>query len=139
MLARYFREALLRLNPWLTLHILLPQMEHIIRQLVEVCGDTVTYLKEDGTEEYKSLSQLFKSQKLLECYDGYILFTLYSIMDDPCGKNLRNLNAHGLLEPRNGNGVGGIYFMRITTMLPIVLSPEWSLETRGDTAVLPTR
>lgn len=107
-----------------SLHILLPQMEHIIRQLVEVCGDTVTYLKEDGTEEYKSLSQLFKSQKLLECYDGDILFTLYSIMDDPCGENLRNLNAHGLLEPRNGNGVGGIYFICLFIRLLLMYSKE---------------
>lgn len=111
-------------NFFTSLHILLPQMEHIIRQLVEVCGDTVTYLKEDGTEEYKSLSQLFKSQKLLECYDGDILFTLYSIMDDPCGENLRNLNAHGLLEPRNGNGVGGIYFICLFIRLLLMYSKE---------------
>lgn len=107
-----------------SLHILLPQTEHIIRQLVEICGDTVTYLKDDGTEEYKPLSQLFKSQKLVECYSGDILFTLYSIMDDPCGENLRNLTGHGLLDPRDGNGWKGICFICLLVRLLLMYSEE---------------
>lgn len=81
------------------MHILLPQTENIFRNLVEMCGDTITFMKEDGVEEYKPLSQLFRSDKLLECYDNDIIFTFQSIMDEKTGANLRNLNAHGLLEP----------------------------------------
>ena len=94
-----------------SMHILLPQMEHMIRKLVDLCGDTVTFLKDDGKEEYKPLSQLFKSKKLHECYSDDIIFTFYSIMDDPAGENLRNLNAHGLLDKNMGNSGSAFYFL----------------------------
>ena len=99
------------------MHILLPQTENIFRHLVRMCGDTVTFLKEDGTEEYKPLSSLFKSEKLLECYNEDLIFTFQSIMDVPTGENLRNLNGHGLLEPDEGNGIGSLCFLSLLIML----------------------
>lgn len=82
-----------------------------------MCGDTVTFLKEDGHEEYKPLSALFKSEKLLECYDENVIFTFQSIMDEPAGENLRNLNGHGLLESAEGNGAGALCFVSLLIML----------------------
>ena len=94
------------------MHILLPQMEHIIRNLVALCGDTVSFIK-DGCEEYKPLSQLFKSDKLHECYDEDIIFTFQSIMDERAGANLRNINAHGLMGPSIGNGGATLCFLSL--------------------------
>ena len=99
------------------MHILQPQTENIFRHLVKMCGDTVTFLKEDGHEEYKPLSALFKSEKLLECYDENVIFTFQSIMDEPAGENLRNLNGHGLLEPADGNSVGALFFVSLLIKL----------------------
>ena len=99
------------------MHLLLPQTENIFRNLVKICGDTVTFLKDDGSEEFKPLSSLFKSEKLLECYDENLIFTFQSILDDPAGENLRNLNGHGLLEPEVGNGVASLYFVSLLIFL----------------------
>lgn len=99
------------------MHILQPQTENIFRNLVKMCGDTVTFLKEDGSEEYKPLSSLFKSEKLRECYDENIIFTFQSIMDEPAGENLRNLNGHGLLEPNVGNSITSLYFLSLFVFL----------------------
>ena len=118
--AEIIREGLsLALNGKLytAMHILQPQTEHIFRHLVKMCGDTVTFLKDDGSEACKPLSSLFKSEKLLESYDEDILFTFQSIMDEPVGENLRNLNGHGLLEPSEGNGAGVVYFLSLLIML----------------------
>lgn len=115
------------------MHILLPQTENIFRHLVKLCGDTVTFLKEDGSEEYKPLSRLFKSEKLRECYDENLIFTFQSIMDEPAGENLRNLNGHGLLEPQVGNGVNAMYFLSLLIML-LSLYGEKSLPIRKDLA-----
>ena len=94
------------------MHILLPQTENIFRYLVKMCGDTVTFLdKEDGTEHYKPLSALFNSEKLRECYDENLLFTFQSILNEEIGENLRNLNAHGILEPQTGNGSSALCFL----------------------------
>ena len=102
---------------YMAMHILQPQTEHLFRHLVKMCGDTVTFLQKDGTEEYRPLSSLFKSEKLLECYDENVIFTFQSIMDEPAGENLRNLNGHGLLEPAEGNSAGALYFVSLLIML----------------------
>lgn len=95
------------------MHILQPQTENLFRNLVKMCEDTVTFLKENGTEEYKPLSTLFKSTKLLDCYDNNIIFTFHSMMDEPAGENLRNLTGHGLLEPELGNSPVSLYFLSL--------------------------
>ncbi len=83
-----------------------------IGNLVALCGDTVSFIK-DGCEEYKPLSQLFKSDKLHECYDEDIIFTFQSIMDERAGANLRNINAHGLMGPSIGNGGAALCFLSL--------------------------
>ena len=70
-----------------------------------------------GSEEYKPLSSLFKSEKLLECYNEDLIFTFQSIMDEPAGENLRNLNGHGLLEPSVGNSASSLYFVSLLVFL----------------------
>lgn len=102
---------------YMAMHILQPQTEHIFRHLVKMCGDTVTFLQKDGTEEYRPLSSLFRSDKLLECYDENVIFTFQSIMDEPAGENFRNLTGHGLLEPAEGNSAGTLYFVSLLIML----------------------
>ena len=77
-----------------------------------LCGDTVSFIK-DGCEEYKTLSQLFKSDKLHECYDEDIIFTFQSIMDERAGANLRNINAHGLMGPSIGNSGVALCFLSL--------------------------
>ena len=93
------------------MHILQPQTENIFRNLVKMCGDTITFLQNDGTETHKLLSALFKSEKLRECYSEDIIFAFQSIMDDTAGENLRNLTSHGLLEPELGNSDISLYFL----------------------------
>lgn len=106
------------------MHILLPQTENIFRNLVAMCGDAVTFLKEDGTESYKPLSALLKSDALHECYSEDIIFTFQSIMDEPVGENLRNLNAHGLLEPNMGNSTSALCFLCLLIKLLVMYSPN---------------
>ena len=67
--------------------------------------------------EYKNLGGLHKSEKLLECYNEDLIFTFQSIMDDPAGENLRNLNGHGLLEPTVGNSDSSLYFVSLLIFL----------------------
>ena len=88
-----------------------PQTENIIRYLVRLCGDTITFLKEDGSEEFKPLSQLLASEKLKESYDESFIFTFKSLLTEPIGANLRNLNAHGLLDSIAGNSTVSLYFL----------------------------
>lgn len=96
-----------------SLHILLPQTENLLRELVKLCGDMPTYLKEDGTEDIKPLSQLFDSQKLREAYDEDLLFTWKTLLDERGGPNLRNEIAHGVLSPKRGSGGAALCFLSL--------------------------
>ncbi len=101
------------------MHILLPQTEHIFRNLIDMCGDTMTNLKKDREqsssslvmEEYKTLSKIFDSALLRECYDEKIICTFRWLMDHHAGPNLRNNIAHGLLSEENGNSGASLYFL----------------------------
>lgn len=96
-----------------SLHILLPQTENLLRELVKLCGDMPTYLKEDGTEDIKPLSQLFDSQKLKEVYDEDLLFTWKTLLDGRGGPNLRNEIAHGVLSPKRGSSGAALCFLSL--------------------------
>lgn len=98
------------------MHILLPQTENIIRHLVKLCGDSITFLQEDGSEEYRPLSSLLKSKQLNESYDENWIFTMQSILTEVGGENLRNLNAHGLLEPEAANSATSLYFISLLVL-----------------------
>lgn len=95
------------------MHILLPQTENIIRELAKICGDRVTYWKEDGTEEFKPLSKLLNGTQIRESYDENFLFTLETLLDDRGGPNLRNENAHGLLSPEKGTSGVALCFLSL--------------------------
>jgi len=47
-----------------------------------------------------------------------------SIMDDPIGVNLRNLNAHGVLEPEKGNGSSALYLLCLVIRLLSMYYPN---------------
>ena len=51
---------------YMAMHILQPQTEHIFRHLVKLCGDTVTFLQKDGTEEFRPLSSLGGADKKMD-------------------------------------------------------------------------
>ena len=83
------------------LHILIPQVESIIRYLVEICGGNTFYIENDGNVKEHVLGSLLNSQELNDCYDNDILFCLQGLLDKREGSNLRNEVAHGFLEPGN--------------------------------------
>lgn len=97
----------------IVMSILLPQTENIIRNLAKMCGDPITYLKEDGTEEFKPLSQLLNAENLRESYDENVLFTLETLLDERGGPNLRNENAHGILSPAKGSSGAALCFLSL--------------------------
>lgn len=106
------------------LHILLPQTENLIRELAKMCGDTATFLKEDGTEEFKPLSQLLNSGNLKESYDENLLFTLSTLLNERGGPNLRNELAHGFLSPTEGSSGSALCFLSLLIRFLSMYSPD---------------
>lgn len=80
------------------LHILVPQFENAFRNLVAECEEPVYNLKLDGTEEVRTLNGLIEQASIQEIFDDDFLFAIQLLFCSPYGLNLRNEQAHGLMD-----------------------------------------
>lgn len=92
------------------LHILAPQAENTFRYIAEENGGLVYTLEDDDTSNAKTLSSIFDIPELVDCYDPDYLFTFRGLLNEKAGSNLRNMIAHGILEPGAANSGSSIYF-----------------------------
>ena len=86
---------------YIALHILIPQFESILRFLVEMCGGNTFYIESNGDVKDYVLGQLLENEELNESFDPDIIFLLKGLLDKKEGSNLRNVIAHGFMEPSN--------------------------------------
>lgn len=93
------------------LHLLVPQIENLFREIARMCGGLVTTFEDDTTEQAKVLSSIFDMPELLACYDNDILFLFKGLLNEKTGANLRNRVAHGIIDSDEGNGPIAIYFL----------------------------
>ncbi len=93
---------------------LAPKVENIIRNLAEMCGDLMTYYdSNEGVQQKKVLSQVFKGKKLNECIEENILFTFDGLLQQKAGSNIRNRIGHGLNTEAECSTGDCIYFVMI--------------------------
>ena len=97
-------------NDFLTaLSILMPQVDNSIRCFAEMCGEVVYNVKEDGSEELKSMNAVLDLPKVKECFDEDLLFSLNTIFCSKYGLNMRNEVAHGTLNDEYFNTYRSLY------------------------------
>ena len=97
-------------NDFLTaLSILMPQVDNSIRNFAEMCGEVVYNVKEDGSEELKSMNAVLDLPKVKECFDEDLLFSLNTIFCSKYGLNMRNEVAHGTLDDTYFNSYWVLY------------------------------
>lgn len=92
-------------------HILVPQLENILRELAEKCGEAVDTVDKDGVTKYRSLASILKSEKVNECLDENLVFLLRGLLVDPFGPNIRNEIAHGIVTEERSYSGPYIYFI----------------------------
>lgn len=80
------------------INILIPQVENSVRCLLQDSGAIIYNLKDDGTEEVKTLHALLDLPEAADIFEADLLFTLKAVFCSKFGLNLRNDNAHGLLS-----------------------------------------
>ncbi|WP_323593578.1 DUF4209 domain-containing protein [Aliarcobacter butzleri] len=90
-------------------HLLIPQIEHLIRVILKQENIQTTVLDAQGIETEKGLSKLFEEQKLNVLIGMDLLFDLKSLLTDNMGYNLRNNIAHGLSEHGTFRSLESVY------------------------------
>lgn len=100
----------------LSLHLLIPQIENSIRQLMAARGVIVSTLVK-GIQQEKDLNVLLYDPEadILFCED--LLFELRGLLISRFGMNLRNLMAHGLLSSDACYSSQSAYFWWMTLRL----------------------
>lgn len=90
------------------LHLLVPQLEHIVRTQLGLAGvKTVTV--DDGISMENGLSTLVKLPDTERIFGPDFTFELRALFCEQAGPNLRNDLAHGLLGPGETAGAASVY------------------------------
>ncbi|NOR68117.1 MAG: DUF4209 domain-containing protein [Methylomarinum sp.] len=79
------------------IHIVAPQIEKIVRELIKKQGGHTTHLDKEGIEHENGLSTLLDMEEAKTALGEDVLFELKAVFTDSIGSNLRNEVAHGLI------------------------------------------
>ena len=93
----------------MALHLLVPQIEHMVRFHLKAAGIKTTTLDQAGVENELGLSALMELPGLTKVFGEDLSFELKALFCDAFGPNLRNELAHGLLDEDACSSVYSIY------------------------------
>lgn len=91
------------------LHLLVPQIEHMVRTHLKQAGAQTTTLDAEGIETENGLSTLVALPETEDVFGKDLVFELKALFCDPFGNNLRNELAHGLLDDGDCRSAASIY------------------------------
>jgi hypothetical protein len=91
------------------LHILLPQFEHLVRQLLKEGDAFTTHHNADGHELEVGLSSLVERKEMERVFGYGLTLAIHALMCDRAGPNLRNDVAHGLAGPEVFESAAALY------------------------------
>ena len=106
------------------LHILVPQLEHLVRCHLKQAGVQTTNLDQGGIENENGLSALMEKGAVKAIFGEDIAFEIKALFCDPFGPNLRNELAHGLIGVDQAQSTYSIYAWWL--MLKIVFNTFWN-------------
>lgn len=81
------------------IHILIPQLEAVLRRFFHLAGIQVTSLCRGGTRE-TGLTELLQKEEVKTVLGEDLWWYYHLVLVSPVGRNLRNRVAHGLLTPK---------------------------------------
>ena len=91
------------------LHLLTPQIEHMVRYRLKSYGVITTHTDHNGIEEERGLSRLVEAQEFKESFGEDLAFEIKALFCDHFGANLRNNISHGLLTSQQCYSADSIY------------------------------
>lgn len=108
----------------IALHLLVPQIEHMVRCHLKNAGALTTTLSREGIDNENGLSTLVKLPQMRAVFGDDLTFEITALFCDPVGPNLRNELAHGLLGDGEGYSIASVYAWWF--VLRIVFTQFWN-------------
>lgn len=116
-----------------TLHLLIPQIEHMVRFHLKQAGVKTTNLDKDGIENENGLSTLMDLPEAGAVFGKDLAFELKTLFCDAFGPNLRNELAHGLIDEDACHSPFAIYAWWLGVRL--VFNTWWNAARKDDGVV----
>jgi tetratricopeptide (TPR) repeat protein len=91
------------------IHLLCPQLEHMVRVKLKDVGAHTSNVDQDGVENENGLSTLLDLPEAEKVFGKDMVFEIRAVFADAIGPNLRNEVAHGLLDDNTASSIGSIY------------------------------
>lgn len=113
------------------LHLLIPQIEHLVRVHLKQAGAKTTNLDKDGIENENGMSTLMDLPEAEQVFGKDLAFELKALFCDPFGPNLRNELAHGLLDEEACHSPAAIYAWWLG--LQLVFKTWWNMAHKNST------
>ena len=92
-----------------SIHLLAPQIEHMVRIPLKLAGVSTSQLDQDGIETENGLSSLIDLPQTKAIFGEDLTYEIKALFCDQLGPNLRNNIAHGLLNDQEVHSVDVIY------------------------------
>ena len=81
-----------------SIHLLVPQFEHMVRIRLKIAGVSTSHLDQNGIETENGLSTLIDLPQTTTIFGEDLTYEIKALFCDQLGPNLRNNIAHGLLD-----------------------------------------
>lgn len=91
------------------LHLLTPQIEHMVRYHLKHAGAHTTYLDRSGIQTENGLSTIIELPEAEKVFGEDLVFEIKALYCTAMGPNLRNKLAHGLLDDKDCQSIEVIY------------------------------
>ena len=115
----------------IAIHLLAPQIEHMVRTQLKVADVSTTHLDQDGIETENGLSTLIDLPQTKDIFGSDLTYEMKTLFCDPLSANLRNNIAHGLLDDQQASSIETVYAWWFG--LKLVFNTFWnSLVTDSD-------
>lgn len=111
-----------------SIHLLAPQIEHMVRFHLKNAGVKTTNLDIDGIENENGLSTLMGLPETEAVFGKDLSFEIKALFCDALGPNLRNELAHGLLDDDSFQSIHAIYAWWMG--LRLVFNTFWNVARR---------
>ncbi|MEM9452216.1 MAG: DUF4209 domain-containing protein [Cyanobacteria bacterium P01_E01_bin.6] len=112
-----------------SIHILVPQLEHLVRFHLKQAGVNTTNLDQNGIEDEHGLSTLMNNMEVQAIFGENVAFEIKALFCDPFGPNLRNELAHGLVGFEQAQSMYSIYVWWL--MLRVIFNTFWNARQRA--------
>jgi hypothetical protein len=117
------------------LHLLVPQIENIVRWHLKAAGAKTTTLDPNGIENENGLSTIIDLPEAVPVFGEDLTFEIKALFCDSLGSNLRNEVAHGLIEYDTCESAASIYAWWL--MLRVVFNTFWNASQKSQVNDVP--